>query len=402
VNDKPKPSDSPRNDKPKQPVPEKPAKKEEFMDSVKDEMKKEKKQGFFSFIGLQMKQGEFAPLRDGIGGIVDQYRSFKEIKEETRLKFDTYECVVEGAHDSIEYYILLILSCLIAAMGLFANSTAVIIGAMLVAPLMGPVLGFSAGLLWGSRKVILKSVFTLFKGIIIVLAITSALAYFIPGITVTSEMQSRSLPSIFDIIIALASGAVGAYAYANKKITNAISGVAISVALMPPLCTIGIGFGFGNLSLAWGAFILFAVNIVGISLAALIVFQLIRLHPHAYDEEEFQKARKRAAGQIIISTLLLVALSVPLVYFMSLSFEREKEKSVIEFTIDTYMTSGRIYDLNMKFSKLTNHIDLVVLLKKNDTMFNPANMTAELETKLKKKVILELYTIHLTEETFTN
>ncbi|NPU99860.1 MAG: TIGR00341 family protein [Brevinematales bacterium] len=400
--DRNKPADTPINEKPKQPAPDKPAKKEEFMETIKDEMKKEKKKGFFIFLGMQMNHGEFAPLRDGLGGIVDQYRSFKEIKEETRQKYDTYETVVQGAHDSIEFFILLILSCLIATMGLFANSTAVIIGAMLVAPLMGPVLGFSAGLLWGSRKVILKSTFTLFKGIVIVLAITAALAYFIPGISVTPEMQSRSLPSIFDIIIALASGAVGAYAYANKKITNAISGVAISVALMPPLCTIGIGIGFGNWALSWGAFILFAVNIVGISLAALIVFQLIRLHPHAEDEEEFQKARKRAAGQIIISTLLLIVLSVPLVYFMSLSFQREGEKSKTEATIDQFMTSGRIYDLKLKFSKLTNTIDLVVLLKKDDKLFNPTNMTDELEKQLNKKVILLLYTIHLTEETITN
>jgi uncharacterized hydrophobic protein (TIGR00271 family) len=184
------------------------------------------------------REGEYTFLSGGLGGLRHEYAVFKERKEKTEVKYHTYETVVENATDSPEYYVLLILSCLIATFGLINDSVAVIIGAMIVAPLMGSILGLSAGVLWGSGRVVLEAVSTLLWGVLVVVGITFVMIVLIPFVPVSSQILARSQPNLPDIGIALASGLVGAYAYTNKKVSATIPGVAISVALMPPLCTV--------------------------------------------------------------------------------------------------------------------------------------------------------------------
>ncbi len=240
---------------------------EELVHEIAEEKKKEVKKGFFSHYTEAASKNGFSLFSKGIGGVIDQYKLYKNKKGELLEKYEAYETVVSGTTDTVEFYVLIILSCIIATVGLYLNSVAVIIGAMIVAPLMGPIFGFSAGMLWGSGRVIWEAVTTLLKGPIIVLIVTAGMTYFIPGIVVTTEMLSRCNPSIFDVLIALCCGFIGAYAYVNKRVSAAIPGVAISVALMPPLCMIGISIGFLNWNMAKGAALLFSVNLVGISLA---------------------------------------------------------------------------------------------------------------------------------------
>jgi len=242
---------------------------------------------------------------------------YKTIRQKEIQDQNVYKTLYNGASPTIEYYILTILSCLIATAGLIQGSTAAIIGAMVVAPLMTPILAFSLGVIQGDVFLIRISVFSLFKGIIISLFISAGFAFAIPMEGYSSEIMSRTSPTIFDIVVAFASGLVGAYGNANKRISNTLVGIAIAVALMPPLCTIGIGIGTLNYPVASGAALLFLINLVSISLAGAIVYWAMHIHPDSVDAGD---VRKRAIYQIVVSMLILAAISFPVAIYMRNGF----------------------------------------------------------------------------------
>lgn len=123
-----------------------------LMDGIQEDKNTFQKKRFSQHLKERREQGEYSFFKEGLGGLIDELRNFRDIKDKTMEKYIAYETVVDGARDTSEYYILIILSCLIATVGLYQDSAAVIIGAMIVAPLMGPILGFSAGVLWGSFR----------------------------------------------------------------------------------------------------------------------------------------------------------------------------------------------------------------------------------------------------------
>lgn len=175
------------------------------------------------------------------------------------------------------YFVLVVLSTAIATYGLLANSTAVVIGAMLVAPLMGPIFGVALGLTLDSRRLLLRATFSEAIGASLVVLIALLIVKFGPAVDLGSEVLSRTHPTILDLAIALASGLVGAFALVNDRINAALPGVAISTALVPPLATVGVCLGAGEWSLAGGAFVLFLANFLAIELAAAFVFTVYRL-----------------------------------------------------------------------------------------------------------------------------
>ncbi|MBN2443264.1 MAG: TIGR00341 family protein [Spirochaetales bacterium] len=364
----------------------------EIIEEIEGEKALEKKKGFLSHIFSRVKEEKFFVLKKGVGGVIDEYRVYKDRKGEVLGKFEAYETVVAGATDTIEYYVLLILSCLIATLGLYQNSAAVIIGAMIVAPLMGPLFGFSAGMLWGSGKVIKEAVTTLLKGSLLVLVVTSVMTFFIPNIVPTNEILSRTVPSLFDVIIALSCGCIGAYAFVNKKVYSAIPGVAISVALMPPLCTVGIGIGLLNWEIARGAILLYAINLTGISIAATVIFFLVRLHPKAHDEKEFSKAKARALGQVLISLIIIILICIPLVFFMITTFRQNIEKKIIYDKVYSSLPGDRIYSMEIEPGPRMN-VEIILLHRTTMPDINAAELEESIKQALNKEIDLEIYVI---------
>lgn len=377
----------------------------EIIEEISRDKKSVEKGGFISHLFQRFRKGELKSLN-----IVEEYKGYKEHKHETLRKYMAYETVVQGATDDLEYYVLLILSCLIATFGLYNNSPATIIGAMIVAPLMGPILGFSAGMLWGSWKVIWEAVTTLFKGIALVLFITSLMTYLIPFIEITSEMAARSHPSLADIVIALACGSIGAYAYVNNKVSSAIPGVAISVALMPPLCTIGIGLGLvlkqllAGLPLDWqltqGAILLFLVNLVGISLAASVVFYLVKLHPQAKDQDEFAKAEKRAFMQVAVSIVVLLLICVPLILFMVGAYLENQNKSSLYNTVTAYYSEDNIYSLDIDNRREEGYRIKLILFSDEEAgriKSSPEQISEVMSDMIGRPVEFRVYSISRTE-----
>ncbi len=176
--------------------------------------------------------------------------------------------------DSI-YLVLIVLSTMLATVGLFQNSVAVIIGAMLLAPLMAPIVSMSMGLLRHDTKMLGESLKKIGVGVVLSLLASGLLSLIFPGKAVTAEMQARVNPGLLDLGVALIAGVASAYAKAHKEIMESLAGVAIAVALIPPLAVAGIGLGMGDIYFFSQAFLLFFTNLIGITLAATFTFRLL-------------------------------------------------------------------------------------------------------------------------------
>lgn len=176
------------------------------------------------------------------------------------------------AEPTSDYYLLLLLSGSIASFGLLANSAATIIGAMIVAPLMGPILAIGYAIVAGNRRLLKRSLLALSTGALLTVTVAVIIGGILGSIDPGSEIMGRTQPTLLDLGVALAAGATGALAQCRRDIANTLPGVAIAVALVPPLSVVGLGLALGSLPIAGGSFLLFLTNLVGIILASSGVF----------------------------------------------------------------------------------------------------------------------------------
>ena len=206
---------------------------------------------------------------------------------------------------SFSFHFMLGLSAIIATLGLLANSAAVIIGAMIVAPLMGPIVGMAYSTAMGNRKLLRRSSFTVLKGILLTIIVSWVVTSIIGLETVDTEIMSRVKPTLIDFGIAMAAGAAGAFANTRRSISSALPGVAIAVALVPPLSVVGIGWAQEDGSIAFGALLLFSTNLICIIFFGSLVFL-------------FQSYGNlgRAKKGLAMSTAVMFLLGIPLTLSM--------------------------------------------------------------------------------------
>jgi len=220
-----------------------------------------------------------------------------------------------------DFFLLVVLSAVIATLGLLTNSAAVIIGAMLVAPLMSPIIGIGLASLTGDARLFRDSGVALARGAILAILMAVFLTWgnrYLPFVTLQelpAEVLSRTRPSPIDLTIALAGGMAAAFALAMPSISAALPGVAIATALMPPLCTVGIGIAMGRWDVAGGALLLFLTNAVTIAFAGMLVFFALGFAPK-------REAGRRVPRALAISAVFTLVLLVPLT-FLSASFFRD-------------------------------------------------------------------------------
>lgn len=207
--------------------------------------------------------------------------------------------LVSGSQADFDYKAMILLATLIAGLGLLLNSTAVVVGAMLVAPLMTPILGAGLALTQGNghlMRIAMRSIGTGFLG---ALAIGLLLGFLVPGSGLTEELMARTAPNLLDLIVALASAIAGALAMARSTIAAALPGVAIAAALVPPVATIGIATARFAWLEALGAVLLFATNVVAIVLGSALTLWLIGI-------------RQRGNGVPVWTTRMVMLLMVVL------------------------------------------------------------------------------------------
>jgi uncharacterized hydrophobic protein (TIGR00271 family) len=178
----------------------------------------------------------------------------------------------EDALLSRNYVVLTLASCVIATLGLIENSVAVIIGAMIIAPLMSPIQSFAYSVLAGDGVLVRRSLITAGTGILIAIVTSAALGAVIALPASGSEFLARTRPTLIDLGIAVAAGGVAGFARVRLGIAGTIAGTAIAVALMPPLCVLGLALSGGQWAFAKGAALLFGTNFLGIALACMAVY----------------------------------------------------------------------------------------------------------------------------------
>ncbi len=210
------------------------------------------------------------------------------------------------------FYSLMTLSVLIAVLGLIADSTAVVIGAMLVAPLMAPVLGIAAALVmdWSERA--LWSLWVAATGAIMAIAIAVLVSWLMPGdpAPLPNELLSRTSPRLVDLGVALVAGAAGAYSHVRKQAGDAIVGVAVAVALIPPLAVVGVTLEMGEWQMAAGSFLLFLANVIGIITAGAVTFIMFGLVPKGRLFETRQPIARRLRTTVIATVLVVAPLQI--------------------------------------------------------------------------------------------
>ncbi len=211
----------------------------------------------------------------------------------------------------IRMTVLLLVSTVIASCGLLSDSAAVVIGAMLVAPLMRPVMAAAAAISLGWSRRLYNSLLLTCAMAVAAVLIAICITYIAPHmITIPAQVLARTKPTFFDLVIALAAGAGGAYVITRKE-ASSIPGVAISVALLPPLASCGILIVFDENELALKAFILFFTNFAAMVMAGVLTFMAVGISP----ETTRKRSAKLIRNSLVLFTLLVVAISVPLYFY---------------------------------------------------------------------------------------
>jgi uncharacterized hydrophobic protein (TIGR00341 family) len=221
-----------------------------------------------------------------------------------------YEQVERGARLDSNFLLLVVLSTVVAAIGLIEDNVAVVIGAMVIAPLLGPNLALSLGTALGDVALMRKSLQTLLVGILLAVGLSAVFGLLWPSPLTSHELISRTHASLDSIVLALASGAAAALSL-TTGLSGVLVGVMVAVALLPPAATLGIMLGYGNTSLALGAGLLLAINVVCVNLASKIVFFLKGVRPRTWLDKE---RAKRAMTRYVLGWIVTLAILLSLMY----------------------------------------------------------------------------------------
>ncbi|MGN1480629.1 TIGR00341 family protein [Porcipelethomonas sp.] len=271
------------------------------------------------------------------------------LKDDTTSQDEIYNRLVNSATIRGTNMCVLILAILIASIGLNMNSTAVIIGAMLISPLMGSIMAIAYGIASGDLKIV-RRFFIGFAFQIVVSLLTSTLYFSITPISdSTSELLARTQPTIWDVLIAVFGGLAGIIGMTRKEKSNVIPGVAIATALMPPLCTAGYGLATRQWSYFFGAFYLFTLNSYFICLSSIIVLLLLKVPRHTIME---QKVKKKVLIRVTISTILLMIPSILIAVNMIgksdiTGFEEEKTAELSELGKEAEILFPQIENISL-------------------------------------------------------
>lgn len=241
-----------------------------------------------------------------------------------------HEGVIKDIYQEVEitpgYFLMLSLANLIALTGLLVNSAPVIIGAMLISPLMGPILSTGFAFATGNRTIWRRALRKITVSVALTLAVAAAASYLSPVKEITSEIAARTRPNLFDLLIAIFAGLAGAIAICTKKnYITIVPGVAIATAVIPPLSVAGFGLGTGNFMVLAGGFFLFFTNFVAIIISTCGILYFFGFSPAADSGLDSSSARKR----MIFLAAVLCVISVPLVYTLHRSVSELGRKKTV-------------------------------------------------------------------------
>lgn len=307
----------------------------------------------------------------------------------------------QASSPGFDYFLLVVLSCSIATFGLITDSTAVIIGAMLVAPLMSPILGLSLASISGEKLMFQRAGIALIEGVFLAILLSFSLgwiAHALPfGVLVElpGEVLARISPTPFDLGIALAGGAAAAYALAQPRLSAALPGVAIATALMPPVCTVGLGLSLGNLSVALGAGLLFLTNLTAISFAGIIVFVALGFHP-----VHIENTWHHIPRSLFVSAILVLFTAVPLVILTIRLVDQAHALQEVQAAVTAELSTlpdAQLVEVNVERSNSTLHLRVTVRTSRQPDYLQVSDLQKAIATRLQRTIALQLIIVPTTK-----
>lgn len=298
--------------------------------------------------------------------------------------------IADGSEPGGRFYTMVAISTIIASFGLVMNSTAVVIGAMLVAPLMTPVFGVSLALLQGDASLLGRAVRAEIFGVVLAIAMAALLANLVPGLQPTDEMLRRTHPNLFDLFVAVFAGMAGAYALVDEKISPALPGVAIATSIVPPLANSGLCIALGAFKGAIGSFLLFFANFLSILIVAAVIFFFSGLTHRAESLKRIELVKRfnlaiigfflitaflsyelyrmsymRETSEKIQSVINLAFLDIPSAAVRKVAFQRNKDGFVVLARVESPKTirSSKIKEIEIRLAEALNRPVELILRK---------------------------------------
>lgn len=235
---------------------------------------------------------------------------------------DVYDGQVLYSSFSLQFSIILGAATLISSIGLMSDSSVTIVGAMLIAPLMKPIMSLSYGITIGDGLLKLRSLITLILGILITLSISFIAEQILDLHILTTEMVNRIEPNLFDLGVAIAAGTAAALAMTRKSVSDSLPGVAIAVAIVPPLCVSGVSLSMGEMHAFLGSLLLFAINLFAITISAVLVFIV---------------SGYGSIKHTLIPVPFIILILLSLAYPLRESIELIEKDDLIQSTIETWL-----------------------------------------------------------------
>ena len=250
-----------------------------------------------------------------------------------------------GLQARADFYFMVALAAAIAITGLIMNDGSVVLGAMLVSPLMSPIVGIACGIALGNIDLIRRSSASTFKGMALVLGMGVVMTFILPSVEPTDQILSRTHPGIYDLLAALAAGAAGAYSLGRKTVAGALPGVAMSLSLEPPLAVAGYGLSTSQFWITGGAFLLFLTNLVAIVFSGVGVYLLLGMRP------------PRKEGIYVVGKAIASVVAVVLILVIPLGFGTygALKRGTLKYQVESQFRSEALREhfelLNLKISE---------------------------------------------------
>lgn len=315
---------------------------------------------------------------------IKKYISPFHIDKERQKK--VYHEIKESAQGDFDFFVLTIFSGIIITLGLVVDSSAVVIGGMLLAPLVWPILSLSLGIVKGRSKLIQDSAFTLLKSTLLIFVIAIIIGIISPSYALKgTEFLSRTSPTVFELFIALAAGFIGAFVIAYPKIGAAIAGVVVAAALVPPIAVMGVAVAHSNIGLAGGAFLLYLSNLIAVTFSASVLFFIAK-----FKGPSSEKGQERMKSNMRWTLLFLLVLAVPLFLITSNTIRENKQQKIVREIVSATIPEAVITSVNIDDKSEISIVNVTIQCSENSTRSQISDLENVLSKKIKKEIILRI------------
>lgn len=297
-----------------------------------------------------------------------------------------YDEIRENAKGDFDFFVLTIFSGIIITLGLVVNSSAVVIGGMLLAPLVWPILSLAVAIIKGRSRLMQDSLFTLLRSTSIIFVIALFLGFISPDYALQgSEFLSRTTPTIFELLIALAAGFVGAFVISYPKIGTAIAGVVVAAAIVPPIAVMGLSVAHGNLGMAGGAFILYLSNLIAVTFSASLLFLISK-----FKGPSSEKGQERRKSNIRWTLVFLLMMIVPLLLITNKIVNENNQQNIVRDASKSIIPNATITNVNIEEKSDISTVYVTLQYSGEITEKQTTILKDILAVKMKKIVILKI------------